>query len=259
MKKRLSITIAVIAIGLICTTAVAKRQMGEKKLHLPSDVASALMDSYPGADIEKAEKEQSEAVVYEVELELNGGGDIEVLTADDGTILEVENDIEATDLPFDLVACLPRNAQTKEIESKVIHAELKPVVLAEPLQTYEVEAIVDGKKVEFVFDVNGTIIKQRIEDEGDDEHHGNKCCKDDDDNEDEDEQEVSFAQLPATVQTALTSAAENGKIKEIEIEDGNYEADVMINGVKYEVKIASDGTVISKKVDADEDEDDDND
>jgi uncharacterized membrane protein YkoI len=71
---------------------------------------------------------------------------------------------------------------------------------------------------------------------------------------------VKLEDLPEAVRKTLKREAGDGKIKEIEKEtdDGRtvYEAEVIIDGSKYEIEIAENGKLISKKLDDDEDDDD---
>lgn len=258
MKKKLMLLgICVMAVVMICSLAIAKKEMEEKKMQLPESVKAALRQMYPGATIEEAEKDEEECKVYEVELILADGSEIEITVAEDGTVMEAEQEMEAADLPFDAASVLPANAKIKEVQGEVTYAVFAPVALPEAKTTYEISAIIDGKEVEITLAPNGTILKQEMKDaEEEGCHKEGKKDKDDDEDEEEDEQEVSFDQLPAAVQSALTAAAEGGKIKEIELEDGIYEADVLINGQETEIKIAPDGKVLAKKIEADDDEND---
>jgi uncharacterized membrane protein YkoI len=67
------------------------------------------------------------------------------------------------------------------------------------------------------------------------------------------EEKIAFAQLPAAVQKTLTDEAKGNKIETVdkESEDGKtiYEADVKIGGKNYEIKVAEDGGLVSKKLD----------
>ena len=70
------------------------------------------------------------------------------------------------------------------------------------------------------------------------------------------EVKVKFDQVPAAAQKTLTEEAKGAKIDEVDKEsDGGktiYEADVKINDKNYEIKVAEDGTLVSKKLDAEE-------
>ena len=77
----------------------------------------------------------------------------------------------------------------------------------------------------------------------------------------EKEQKIKFADAPAAVQKTMTAEAGGAKIDmvEKEMEGGKtvYEAEVMINGKRYEIEVAEDGTLLEKsQEDADDGEDD---
>ncbi|MGC8625509.1 MAG: hypothetical protein ACP5VQ_09645, partial [Phycisphaerae bacterium] len=61
---------------------------------------------------------------------------------------------------------------------------------------------------------------------------------------------VSVAQLPAAVAKTLTREAVGGQVGEIDMNIGDhkatYEADVVINKLPYEIKIAMNGTLLKK-------------
>jgi len=74
----------------------------------------------------------------------------------------------------------------------------------------------------------------------------------------EQETEISLEQAPAAVRAALSS--QGGTVQEIErvTENGQtfYEADVLLNGRKVEVRLAADGSPIGQAVEDDEEADD---
>jgi hypothetical protein len=76
------------------------------------------------------------------------------------------------------------------------------------------------------------------------------------------EVKIKFAECPKAVQDTLTKESGGAAITTVdkETEDGKttYEADAVINGKNYELKVAEDGTLISKKLDLEEDEKDEN-
>ena len=67
------------------------------------------------------------------------------------------------------------------------------------------------------------------------------------------ETKVQFSQVPQAVQTTLKEESHGATIATVdkETDDGKtiYEADVDIKGKNYEIKVAEDGTLISKKLD----------
>lgn len=75
------------------------------------------------------------------------------------------------------------------------------------------------------------------------------------------EQEVTIEQVPQAVKATILAEAKGQAVEEIdmETEDGQivYEADVIIDGKEVEIRVAADGTLISTKVEEDDDEGDD--
>ena len=76
--------------------------------------------------------------------------------------------------------------------------------------------------------------------------------------EEGDEVKVDFADAPAPVRETLARETNNAKIATVdrETKDGKtiYEADAMVNGQNWEIKVADDGTLVTKKVDNEEGE-----
>ena len=72
------------------------------------------------------------------------------------------------------------------------------------------------------------------------------------------EVKMKFAEVPAAVQKTLTDAAGGATIQTVDQETDKgaviYEADAKIDGKNYEIKVAADGKLISKKIDNEEDE-----
>lgn len=74
------------------------------------------------------------------------------------------------------------------------------------------------------------------------------------------ETKVKFDQLPAAVKQTFQKESNNAAIAEVdqETEAGKteYEADVILDGKNWEIKVAQDGGLISKKLDDEKDEKD---
>jgi hypothetical protein len=93
-----------------------------------------------------------------------------------------------------------------------------------------------------------------------------RYARDDDDrremggDDDDREQTVTMDQVPPAVRETLMRESTGGKIAEIDrvTESGRtmYEADVMLNGKKWEVAINENGTLKDKKRDRDDDPED---
>ena len=114
----------------------------------------------------------------------------------------------------------------------------------EGLKVYEVEFEQNGQEVELTISPDGKIIEK--------------------------EAEVAMGDLPAAVKAAITKASKGGQVKEIEEEvtyyvvtlkklktpKVTYEAEIIIDGEELEVEFASDGKLLSKEVECDDDDDD---
>lgn len=76
--------------------------------------------------------------------------------------------------------------------------------------------------------------------------------------EEGDEVKMAFTEVPAPVQATLKRESNNAQIDSVDKEGDAgktiYEADVMLNGANWELRVAPDGTLVSKKVDNEADE-----
>jgi hypothetical protein len=80
-----------------------------------------------------------------------------------------------------------------------------------------------------------------------------------DEEKEEHEVKVKIEDVPAPVKETLMREAEGHEIKTVDqetVKGGKtiYEADVKLHGHNYEINVAPDGTLISKKLDEEEDE-----
>jgi uncharacterized membrane protein YkoI len=186
MKRRSTQTAVLVLIAaLVCSITIAKR-CHDKKASLPAQAEKSLAESYPGASIKEVQKDEADVKVFEVELALADGKKIDVTVAADGTIMETGNKIEASTLPFDASKIIPSGGEIKEVESEVKYAVLAPVALDKPETTYNLEILVDGKKVELEVAADGTVLESKAKCHDDDEN-GDDDNGDDDDGEDNDD------------------------------------------------------------------------
>jgi hypothetical protein len=72
------------------------------------------------------------------------------------------------------------------------------------------------------------------------------------------ETQVKFTDLPPAVQATINRESGNASIDTVDKEphDGHpvFEADAKLDGKNYEIKVAEDGTLLSKRLDMEEDE-----
>jgi uncharacterized membrane protein YkoI len=82
--------------------------------------------------------------------------------------------------------------------------------------------------------------------------------KDHHENMDDHEVKVPFEQVPAPAQATLMKESAGATITTVDMEKDDgitvYEAEAMIGGTNYEIKVDVSGKLISKKIDKEEDE-----
>jgi len=254
MKTRClkSVGVVVLIVVMVCVVTYADKH---KKAVLPAVVKTAIETLYPQAVIGKAKVEEEGLKVYEVELKQDGQ-EFDVTVAADGTIVGIESELAVEDIPAAVAEALAKvtnGAKITEVDEDVTYAVVTLTKLNEPQVSYEAEVTIDGKKCEVEVAADGTVLeKSKCEKDDDDED-------DDEDENDEDEEQVSINDVPEAVKATILKEAEGGTIKEIEsgTENGKtvYDADVIINGQEVEIKVAADGTLLSKKVEDDDEND----
>lgn len=174
MRTNVGWTILGCAIGLIAGISATRAGDGPA---LPQAVRDAVLRAHPGATLGDTERERLTVTVYEVEV-TKDGQKLELVVAQDGTILETERHVERGALPSAVAATLDRaigQHQLRELVQKEQTARLAFTALPAPRVSYEAEwRRNDGKKHEVGIAADGTL--------DDDDDDG-----DDDEDEDEDE------------------------------------------------------------------------
>jgi Putative beta-lactamase-inhibitor-like, PepSY-like len=146
---------------------------------LPAAIKKALMRKFPKAEIEKATKEVEDGnTVYEVELEIKDRS-VDVSLKADGTILEIEREVPADELPKAVRKKLAARYPKAKIEKaeEVTKGEDGPV-------RYEVAIT-----TEVVLTANGKIVQaeEDAEDEKKPTAQAKKSKKDKEDDDDDDD------------------------------------------------------------------------
>jgi Putative beta-lactamase-inhibitor-like, PepSY-like len=146
---------------------------------LPTAVKKALKRKFPKAEIEKATKEVEDGnTVYEVELEIKDRS-VDVSLKADGTILEIEREVPADELPEAVRKKLAASYPKAKIEKaeEVTKGEDGPV-------RYEVAIT-----TEVVLTANGKIVQaeEEAEDEKKPTTQAKKSKKDKEDDDDDDD------------------------------------------------------------------------
>jgi len=168
-------------------------------------------------------------------------------------------------LTLSLGAVAVKQAMDKEVKVSIeeVPAAVRATILAEAeggtineieMETedgqtvYEADVIIDGREIEIEVAADGTLLgKETEDDEGDD-----------DDEDDEDEEEISLDDVPAAVKVTILKEAQDAEIEELvkETEDGQtvYEAEFEADGKEIEIEVATDGTLLEKEIEDDDDD-----
>jgi uncharacterized membrane protein YkoI len=153
--------------GLVFLATVARADDKQKPEKLPLDkvpkaVMNAIKGRFPGADISSVEKEVEDGkVVFDVELK-HEGRKYEMDILENGTILEIEKEVAAKDVPA---------AVTKGVKAKYPNATIKEVMevnkvkgKTETPDHYEVTIeTADKKKIEVIVSLDGKSVKTEAE------------------------------------------------------------------------------------------------
>ncbi len=108
--KRLSLSALVFLVGL-CLGTLALGQKADKnnKQALPAAVSTAFHKAYPNATIKKSAKERKDGqTVYEVES-VDQGRRRDILYTPDGSVVEVEEEVDQSALPEKVIAAIKRH------------------------------------------------------------------------------------------------------------------------------------------------------
>ena len=162
MRKFSGWLAAGVVVGFIIVALVARAdEEKEKKISedkLPREVAASIKARFPGAKLTSIEKEKENGqVVYDIELK-HEGRKYEMDIKEDGTIIEIEKEVEAKDVPA---------AVTKAVADKYPGASIKEVMEVNKVKDkqetpdhYEVVIVTaEKKKMEVEVSLDGKSIK----------------------------------------------------------------------------------------------------
>jgi hypothetical protein len=255
MKPKKWVLVSITVFGVALFAAMTTAEESPKMKELPSLVMNAVKNLFPSAAMEKTQPENISIAAYEVDVK--EGAEIKsAVIASDGAVISVESKVAAESLPDAVSKTISEKAKGANIlgvEKEEIYMEPQLVKLAQPKTTYEARVSMDGKTYEIVVDAAGSLLEMKAED-GDKK----KTEEGDDKEEGDNEQVIALDKLPDVVRTAIVNASEGGTIKEVVSGQENgktaYEADVVINGQEFEIKVDADGRVLEKKAEKDDDD-----
>ena len=164
MKRIMGRQGLLVVAGLVLIAAAAQGDDKAEKVPLdkvPKAVMDAIKGRFPGADISSVEKEKENGkIVYDVELK-HQGRKYEMDIQEDGTIVEIEKEVPAKDVP----------AITKAVEAKYPKATIQEIMEVNKVKGkqetpdhYEVTLVTAAKKkLEVVVSLDGKSVKAEKE------------------------------------------------------------------------------------------------
>jgi uncharacterized membrane protein YkoI len=246
------IGLVALVVSMVCVISYAEKGEG-KSVTLPDAVKNAIQKAYPKAVIGNTSAEK-EFEVFEVIVKQDGQ-ESEPSIAPDGTILSVETKVGKEKLPDVVAKALSKaaeGAEIKGVEQSITYAVIKPVKLSAPETTYDTMLTKDGNTCEIKLSADGTVLEKSAWKKAEGKDGGKEG-----DDEEKDEQKVSIDQVPPAVKATIMNEAGKGTVKEIEQEtkDGKtvYGADIIVDGKKFEIKVAADGKIIEKQAEDEKD------
>ncbi len=145
------IVICLLSVLMIVCMYVTTPNPGQAsgRVHLPSPAAiNAVEKLLPGGEIEEIEFERRIFQLYDITVRVDGRV-VEVSVTDDGTVLNLEEEVGVDRLP-DAVARklkeLSLNGKLTEVERVEWHGELKATPLDKPRVEYEAELKIAGRE-----------------------------------------------------------------------------------------------------------------
>jgi hypothetical protein len=260
MKSKKWYLVSIAVVGMALLAAVTSGKEGKEKMaELPNLAIAAIQSLFPSATVEKAEPEDISIAGYEVELKV--GTEVKsAIVSSEGAVVSVESKVAAETLPAAVSKAISekaKGAQILGVEKEDVFMEPQLVKLAQPKTTYEAKVTLEGKTYEIVVDGAGTVLEMKAA-EGDEGEKGKEAGKEEKEGDD-DEQVIALDKLPDVVKTAIVNASQGGTVKKVisEEEDGKitYEAEAVIGGQEFEIKVDADGKVLEKKAEKDDDKD----
>jgi len=162
--NRIMVAVGMVALMLIVGACSHQKHEEGTKI-APAEVPAAVMNTVktrlPGAEVSSVEKENGKGgVVYDLELK-QGGRKYEMDIKEDGTLMEIEKQVMASDIPAAVMTNVKAkypNATLKEIMevNKVSGKQETPI-------HYEVTVMDGGKERELVVSLDGTKVQSEAE------------------------------------------------------------------------------------------------
>jgi len=158
-KKAMLMVVCLLCTGLFTSDTLQALELAD----LPSAVQETIKRELGGVSPEKIERDTDDGeVVYEVDAETADGREIDLEVAEDGTLLEKQEEVRLADVPAAVRATIERElggVSPEEIERQTENGEV----------VYEVDAeTADGREIDLEVAEDGTLLDKDVDEADDD-------------------------------------------------------------------------------------------
>jgi uncharacterized membrane protein YkoI len=227
-KRAILMMVCLLSAGLFTAGTLQAEELAD----LPEAVQKTVKRELGSARVDEIERDTDDGkVVYKIEAETADGREIELEVAEDGMLLEKEEEVRLTDVPAAVRATIERElgaVRPEKIERKSEEGTVH----------YEVDAeTTDDREIDLEVAEDGRLLEKQ--------------------------EEVRLTDVPAAVRATIERELGGVRPEEVQrvTEEGtiHYEVEAEVSGKDIELEIGADGTLLDKKVDDDDDGDDEDD
>ncbi|MHC4499383.1 MAG: PepSY-like domain-containing protein, partial [Planctomycetota bacterium] len=128
---------------------------------VPQAVRVTIERELKGMEIDDIERDEDDGkIVYEVETD--GDADIKIKIAEDGTLLQKEEELDTEDVPAPILNAV------KEMFGDVDFEDVEKEYRSDRGTIYKIEVEKDRLRIDLEMKEDGTVVKKRVRDNGDD-------------------------------------------------------------------------------------------
>jgi len=180
-RNRILIGLVVLVTAAANMASAGEGEHGRKNEHdkLPAAVLAAVKTACPEGIIKEIELEKEDGQkVYEVEL-MVGAKSCDLKIAPDGTLVEIERQVDPAELPPKVQATLALFSNSKVVKAEQVQEEGKT--------SFEVLLKMNEQSFELELSAEGIILEQELKGHDDDDDDDDEDDDDDDEHDDDDD------------------------------------------------------------------------
>jgi uncharacterized membrane protein YkoI len=250
MRMKQTTACAALAVGTALLVGCAGMERNERhgeRRAFPAAAEQAVMAAFPNAKIEKAKWEREDGVgAFAVDLE-QGKQEFEARVSPDGTLIEVETELAAGELPQAVTDALAKSVkgEIKEAAKQEVRAEPKLVTLPATRTIYTVAVVEGHKRGEIEVAADGSVVTPlKWKSHG---AEGEKEADADKEGGEAEQPAMNLAELQK-VADALQKQMPQAKLGAVGIENEEglvlYEVELEVGESRVDALVAPDGAIV---------------